>query len=303
MQKLIHRTKFALGLAAAFPIILATGCSAVQVVNAVSKIYPVEKISDISFGDNPRDRLDLYLPNNTDKNDIIPVIVFFYGGSWNRGEKSEYEFVGRRLASMGYAVSIPNYRVYPEVTYPAFLEDSAKGLNATLKALKKHQSSERKYSEQIVLMGHSAGAYNAAMLAYDPRWLATVNLDTKQTIAGLIGMAGAYNIYPIGVEEVRPVFNHPNYPPNSQPIDFVENATFPTLLVAPETDELVSLERNTKSLYKKLQEEGKSVEIKTVQGTDHISLIGTMSPLLFFKGSSIEPVNEFVRKLSLETQN
>lgn len=300
MRKLIHHSRFAIGLAATIPLLLVSGCSAVQLVNAVSKIYPVEKISDISFGPNPRDTLDLYLPRDTDNEQEIPVIVFYYGGSWNRGEKSEYEFVGRRLASLGYAVSIPNYRVYPEVKYPDFLVDSAKGFKATVTELNKETYANQKFAKQFILMGHSAGAYNASMLAYDPTWLQNQNVNPKEHIAGLIGMAGAYNIYPIKVTEVQPVFDHPNYPPNSQPIEFVDNANFPTLLIAPANDELVSIEKNTNSLAKALKDSGKKVEVKTVNGTDHISLIGTLSPLLFFKGSSVDPIKQFVSNVSTQ---
>lgn len=282
-----------------FPIIILSGCSAVQIVNSVSKIYPVEVEKDIAFGDNPRDTMDIYYPKSKNENSAnTPVVVFIYGGSWNRGEKSEYEFVGRKLASLGYITMLPNYRVYPEVKYPDFLKDGAKSIAKLVDQLKTEKYQPLKPSDKIVLMGHSAGAYNAAMLAMDDRWLARENLNRADLIEGLIGMAGAYNIYPIGVPEVRPVFNHPNYPEKSQPIDYVAESKVPTLLLAPESDELVSLEKNTFSLAKALGEVGTPNQLVTVEGTDHISLIGTLSPVLFFKGDSVSPIENFISELN-----
>jgi len=195
------------------PLILLGGCSALEVVNSVSKIYVAEVKQNIEFGANPKLKYDLYLPNNPNEEfSNTPVIVFFYGGSWNRGDKSEYEFVGRRLASMGYITAVPNYRLYPEVQYPDFLVDGAQSIAHLKKELQKPEYKNLNPAQQYVLMGHSAGAYNAAMLALDPRWLSAAGLEHRTSVNGLIGLAGAYNIYPIKDTDVQPVFNHPNYP-------------------------------------------------------------------------------------------
>ncbi|MCR2747693.1 alpha/beta hydrolase [Limnobacter parvus] len=284
------------------PLILLGGCSALQVVNSVSKIYTAEVKENIVFGTHPKLKYDLYLPDTANQEfDTTPVIVFFYGGSWNRGDKSEYEFVGRRLASMGYITAVPNYRLYPEVKYPDFLEDGAQSIANLRTELAKSEYQQYKPATQYILMGHSAGAYNAAMLALDPRWLTTVGVDHTASVKGLIGLAGAYNIYPIKDTDVQPVFNHPDYPPQSQPIDYTKRANAPTLLLAPETDTLVSIERNTETLHKALDAAGNDSTTQTIEGTDHVTLIGTLSPLLFFKGSTAKPIEEFIRKLHSTT--
>lgn len=287
-------------IAKLLPLVLLGSCSAVDLINSVSKLHPVVVEKDLAFDTHPRGRMDLYLPQaaNRPNSGKTPVIVFFYGGSWNRGEKSEYEFVGRKLASLGYITAIPNYRVYPEVRYPDFLRDGAKASSALLELLKKPEYQRYRPEDTLIFMGHSAGAYNAAMLAMDDRWLGEQALQRKQVVKGLIGMAGAYNIYPIFVEEVRPVFNHPDYPPMSQPIDYSQTAQIPTLLLAPETDELVSIEKNSMRLNEALQAQGTASRLVRVKGTDHITLIGTLSPVLFFKGDSIGPIQDFVSKLN-----
>ncbi|HEX4879361.1 MAG TPA: alpha/beta hydrolase, partial [Limnobacter sp.] len=242
------------------PVVLLGGCSALQLVNSVSKIYTVEVKTDLAFGDHPKQRYDLYLPNAAQApGRDTPVIIFFYGGSWNRGDKTEYEFVGRRLASLGYITAIPNYRLYPEVRYPEFLEDGAHSIATIQRELAAPDYAHLQPAKQFVLMGHSAGAYNAAMLAYDPRWLVAAG-GSPSSIGGFVGLAGAYNIYPIRDLEVQPVFNHPNYPEASQPIEFVSNARTPSLILAPEQDTIVSIERNSLALHKAIQAAGKESE-------------------------------------------
>lgn len=288
-------------LATATALGLLSGCSAIQVVNTSSRIHGAEIVQNINFDANPRLSMDLYLPKRDSKTPVgqtTPVIMFFYGGSWNRGEKSEYEFVGRKLASMGYIVAIPNYRLYPEVKYPDFLIDGAQATAKLLEIIQGGTLKDLNPDSQVVFMGHSAGAYNAAMLALDDRWLGQEKLDRKQIVKGLIGMAGAYNIYPIAVEEVKPVFNHPNYPSRSQPIDYTAGKKLPTLLLVPETDTLVSIEKNTTQFHNALVKDGSPAQVVTVKGTDHITLVATLSPLLFFKGSSTEPIQKFISSLT-----
>lgn len=282
------------------PLFALGGCSAVQVINTVSKIHGATVQQDIAFDKNPRLTLDLYLPNvpAADSKANTPVIVFFYGGSWNRGEKSEYEFVGRRLASLGYITAIPNYRVYPEAKYPQFLEDGAKASAKVMQLLSTAEYQAYKPDNRLIMMGHSAGAYNAAMLAMDDRWLGQANLNRNNTVKGLIGLAGAYNIYPICVEEVRPVFNHPIYPPNSQPIDYVASSNVPTLLITPEEDTLVSTKKNSLSLHQALLKNQTPSKVVAIKGTDHITVLGTLSPILFFKGDSLGPIQQFVHQLT-----
>ncbi len=280
------------------PLIFLGGCSALGVINSVSKIYTVETKQNIAFDPHPKLQYDLYYPKS--KNTRLketPVLVFFYGGSWNRGDKSEYEFVGRRLASMGYIIAVPNYRLYPEVKYPEFLEDNIKAVKAIQTELKKGEYMALKPAEKFIMMGHSAGAYNAAMLAFDSTWASQIQTEKGALIKGFIGMAGAYNIYPIKDTEVQPVFHHPDYPAQSQPIHFTDQRQAPSLILTPETDTLVSIERNSQTLHDALTESGNASTIKTIEGTDHVTLIATLSPLLFFKGSSTEPIKEFVDNL------
>lgn len=279
--------------------------SPLGLINAIAKIYPAEVYRNISCGDNERQSFDLYLPiNKTDKknekksDDKTPVIVFFYGGSWNAGEKSSYEFVARRLTNEGYIVAVADYRLYPEVTYPDFLHDSANAVKKVTEELNKAIYRNYNPEEKIILMGHSAGAYNVAMLAMDERWLEAVGVNRDNNVLAWIGLAGPYDLYPITVENVKPVFHHPDYPEQSNPIEFAHHNRLPALLIAPEKDHLVNIEKNTMSLAEKLKENNVLSEAFFIKRSNHITLVGSFSPILFFTGSVIAPIKHFVTTIT-----
>ena len=125
--------------------------------------------------------------------ETAPVIVFFYGGSWQSGNKSIYKFVGSALARRGYVLVVPDYRVYPEVIYPAFLEDGALAVRWT----KDNATLFGADPNMLFVMGHSAGAYMAAMLALDSRWLGRAGLSPRRDIAGLVGILRPMRFFPV----------------------------------------------------------------------------------------------------------
>ena len=278
-----------------------SACSPLGLVNGVSNFYSADVREGIAYGDHERQKLDLYLPgktgasDGTEPNQNTPVLLFFYGGSWNSGDRRDYRFVGRRLASEGYIVAVADYRLYPEVRYPEFLYDSAGAVRKVSELIRSGELEEYSPSRRMTLIGHSAGAYNAAMMALDPTWLTREGLERTEVINGWVGLAGPYDLYPIKIEEVKPVFFHPDYPEDSNPIDFVSESVLPVLLLVPEDDDLVDPERNSRALATELSAAGKQVAIKQLDGTSHVTIIGTMSPVLFFKESSVKPITEFVR--------
>lgn len=263
--------------------------SGLELLNAVSKHHAAHIQKNLVYHTQPALQYDLYLPEKTTpSHTATPVLVFFYGGSWNRGHKDDYEFVGRRLAKLGYITAIPNYRVYPEALYPTFLEDCTRSVSSLLHTLQKPQYEAWRPATACVLMGHSAGAYNAAMLAFDPN-----RLNPTQ-VKGFIGMAGPYNFYPIDIDEVKPVFHHPHYPAQSQPIDFCAHPQKPSLILCPEHDDLVNTQKNSQALHEALLRTDSRTQLHTIRGTDHYTLIATLSPLLFYKGNTIRAIQRFV---------
>jgi pimeloyl-ACP methyl ester carboxylesterase len=143
-------------------MLLLSGCSPLYLVNTLSTESDSVTIVHQHYGKEQRQQLDIFMPERIVTGS--PVIVFFYGGSWKRGEKGKYGFVGHSLGSKGYVTVIPDYRLYPEVTFPAFVEDGAN----VIAWVRQHVEQAR---NGVVVMGHSAGAHTAALLALDQRYL------------------------------------------------------------------------------------------------------------------------------------
>lgn len=268
--------------------------SGMELLNAVSQRYAAVIQKNLVYSESLNLQYDLYLPKqHSNAHAQTPVFVYFYGGSWNSGHKDHYEFVGRRLAELGYITAIPNYRLHPEVQYPSFLEDCALSVSTIVEELQKPEYQAWNPSTQCVLMGHSAGAYNAAMLTFNPDRL------NPSLVKGFIGLAGPYNFYPVHIDDVKPVFHHPHYPAQSQPIDFCTHPQKPSLILCPETDDLINTEKNSHTLHDALLRTGSRTQLHTIRGTDHESIVGTLSPVLFYKGNTVKLIRRFVADLFL----
>jgi acetyl esterase/lipase len=231
---------------------------------------------DQAYGSDIAQRADVYWPPASAQRPPQgwPVVVFFHGGSWVRGHRSEYRFVGQSLASRGVIAVLADYRLYPQVKYPEFLRDSA---NVTAWALRQ-AGVWGANPDRLYLMGHSAGAYNAAMLAVDKRWLQEAGASQHQ-VAGWIGLAGPYDFLPIQDEEVKPVFDFPNSPPDSQVLFHDLRGSPPAWLAMAPVDPYVNPEINSIRLYRRLQAVGVSSQLLSVPRASHISMVAMLSPL------------------------
>ncbi|TFB41861.1 alpha/beta hydrolase [Pseudomonas sp. F01002] len=265
-----------------------TACSPLKLLNALTPDATYDKTEGIAYGPDPRQKLDVYAPRHPMKN--APVVVFFYGGSWNSGSRSDYAFVGEALASRGIIAVLADYRLYPQVRYPLFLEDGARAVAWTHEHIGQYSGSP----QRLYLMGHSSGAYNVAMLALDPGLLGAVGLS-PHNLSGWIGLAGPYDFLPIKNPQVRPVFFWPDSPPRSQPINHVSRGAPPALLIAASDDELVNPARNTGGLARKLREAGVPVQDLYFSRTSHATLVATLSRPMRGLAPVLDVVTAFVK--------
>ena len=257
-------------------------------LNALAESQTSRVVSGIAYGDDPRQQLDIYVPAKA--SGPFPAVLFFYGGSWTSGSRSDYRFVGEALASRGVLVAIADYRLYPQVRYPEILEDSARAASWTLANVSTYGGDPKRF----YVMGHSAGAYNAAMVALDPRWLGKFGI-APHALAGFIGLAGPYDFLPIGDLQVRPVFFYPNSPPESQPILYALPGSPRSFLAAPASDSVVDPERSTHQLAKQLTANGVAVTYKSYAGVSHETLIGAMGRPLRWLAPVLDVVDAFIR--------
>jgi len=246
---------------------LFTGCSAFQVLNATAYNPGYQRTADIAYGTDPRQKLDVYRPTKIPPNGR--VVVFFYGGSWRNGDKADYRFVASALVSRGFIVVLPDYRLYPAVTFPAFVQDGA----AAVRWTREHIGTFGGDTNRLYLMGHSAGSHIAALLTLDAHYLQAVGLD-RNVIRATATLSGPYDFTPNPWD--RPVFNQPTnataIDPQIEPITFVDGHEPPMLLVQGLQDTIVS-PKNAENLSARIRAAGGEVEYITYPNRRHASVV------------------------------
>lgn len=258
---------------------LLSGCAGAgtRVIDTLTPHSAYAEFDNIAYGAGEHRRLDVYRPVSLNAAATAPVVVFIHGGSWREGSKADYRFVADALTSHGIVVVIADYRVFPEVSYPGFLDDTAAAVAWTFREIGRYGGDPKR----IFITGHSAGAYNAAMIAFDPRWLQPYGLKPDR-LRGFVGLAGPYNFLPIVEEDVKEVFHWPATPADSQPIAHVSHDSIPSLLIAARNDTFVSPTKNTEPMAAKLAGAGADVTVDFHDHVNHVTLIGAMArPLRF----------------------
>ncbi|HEX8642256.1 MAG TPA: alpha/beta hydrolase [Allosphingosinicella sp.] len=221
---------------------------------------------DCRYGDHPRQRLDLYAPRRG-PDPRLPVLLFFYGGSWNSGVKEGYGFVGRALAANGFLAAIPDYRLVPEVRFPAFVEDGAAAARWLIANGPAHGG-----GGELILMGHSAGAYIAAMLALDPRWLG----PARSAVKALIGLAGPYRFQPQAGPAIRAAFGTHRPFAATQPVGFAAPGAPPALLLHGSDDRTVA-PVNSRELARRLAAAGVEAKCTIYPRVSHVALLTALA--------------------------
>lgn len=242
------------------------------------------------YGSGPRHALDIWVPEQAKEGDRFPVIVFFYGGGWNSGDRTNYGFAGRALASQGFTVVIPDYRLAPEAYWPDFLQDSAAAVAWT----HRHIAGLGGDPDRIALMGHSAGAYNAAMLALDPQWLRAAGGDPS-VIRGVAGLAGPYDFLPLekggsadkAMGKVRPI-------EKTQPIAFARGDAPPVWLATGDEDETVR-PRNSQNLAAAIERAGGQATLRVYPGVGHSGIVMALAQPFRGKGPVLDDATDFLR--------
>jgi len=242
------------------------------------------------YGSGDRNKLNIWVPTGTKKTDRLPVLVFLYGGGWYSGARDDYGFAGRAFAKQGFIVVIPDYRIVPEGHWPDFLQDSAAAVAWT----DAHIANYGGDPDRIALAGHSAGAYNAVMLALDPQWMKGAGSDTS-VIRGVAALAGPYDFVPfekggradVAMGDIRPV-------ERTQPIEYVR-ADAPPLWLGHGTADTVVRVRNSQRLAAAMHKVGGSATLRTYDGLSHNDVIMALTGPLSYKGPILPEMTDFLR--------
>jgi acetyl esterase/lipase len=247
-------------------------------------------VRDAAYGVETRQRIDVYAPAAAGQ--THPVIVWLYGGSWRYGDKDDYEFLGAALSSQGFLTAIPNYRLVPDVRFPAFVEDCAAAVRWVCDNAAAHGGDPAR----VVLAGHSAGAYNAIMLALAGEYLRSVEVDAH-AIRGAVGLAGPYDFLPFDVDATRDAFGEAPEPRATQPITYARADAPPLLLLWGEDDETVG-RRSLDGLSRAMAAAGGAVETKTYPGVDHIDILIALSRPFRARAPVLADLTAFARRVT-----
>ena len=274
---------------AAILVLLLQGCQAglFRAVNATSGDAGLTVRTAVVFDRAHHLAMDVYAPK--DAHDL-PVIVFFYGGSWQDGKRAWYRWMGETLARHGHVVAIPDYRQYPQVRMDGFMGDAAHAVGWMHANAAAHGGDPG----AIFLMGHSAGAHVAALLATDAHWLRMVGMQPDY-LAGFIGLAGPYDFLPLTDPAFIGIFGAtPAAQAHSQPVNFVDGDEPPMLLLQGTADHYVQ-PQNTRSLAQRVRGCGEPVEVRMYPGIGHIRLLLSFSQPLRGGSSALQDTLAFVR--------
>jgi acetyl esterase/lipase len=306
-----------------------SACSAITfgIANAPSAYGPFERKADISYGADTRHRLDVYVPKPAATADVQsqsadvhvvaaaheeqasseqasslaqvsgagrPVVVFWYGGSWQRGSKADYRFVGAALAERGFVTVLPDYRLYPDAKFPDFLDDGARAVAWVQQHAHEYGGDPRR----IVLMGHSAGAHTAAFLALNRDFLAKRG-GKPEWIAGLVGLSGPYALAP-NTRTLNRIFAAPWGESDWQPLRFVTAQAPPTFLAHGVDDTWVSV-RQAEKLRDALQAQGVRVETELYPDTGHAATVAAFSKAARGSAPTLDQAVAFLDSLTSST--
>jgi acetyl esterase/lipase len=287
----MSRYRFPLAiLAASLVLACVSGCSSLTffAANAPVAFSHVDRQSNFAYGADPRQKLDVYLPRHALN---APVVIFWYGGSWQEGSKSNYRFVGAALAKLGFVAVLPDYRLYPQVGFPLFDEDGARAVAWVEQHIQKLGGDPKR----IVLMGHSAGGHTAAFLAFNHAFLERFGAQSAD-IVGLVGLSGPYVLVPDS-DALRAAFAAPFTDKDWQPIRFVDSHAPPALLLHGLSDEEV-LPRETIELRDALLRAHVPVEMHLFPHRGHDDTIAPFALLARWRAPIVKDVATFVRSVA-----
>jgi acetyl esterase/lipase len=270
-------------------VLLLAGCASTVslVANGPTEFDRIDRHVDLPYGQDRRQRLDIYSPRDGRNR---PVVVFWYGGSWVKGKKSRYRFVGTTLAERGIVTVIPDYRLYPQVHFPAFDEDGGRAVAW----VEQHVQEFGGDPHHIVLMGHSAGGHTAAFLALDHAFLQKCGADPRD-IAGLVGLSGTYELVP-GSDEERATFPPPYTEKDWQPLRFVDAESPPTLLLHGSDDTEV-LPKEAIDLEHEMLRQHLRVELHIYPHRGHGDTVASFAPVARWRTTAVKDVVTFVNEV------
>jgi len=251
-------------LASLFGVVTLAACAPVTLLNGITPSGSFSKAKNVSYGELDRQKLDIYKADKPHPN--APVLVFTHGGSWTEGTKDIYKFLAEGFTSEGFDIVVHNYRLYPDAVYPQMIEDTAKAIAFAAK----------QYPDKpLVIMGHSAGAYNTLMAGLNKNFLSAEGVSVCSRISGIVSLASPTGAYELKEEPYITIFPD-RFQKQDAPLAYA-NAPSPRLFVMNGADDTTVGPKNAKELAAKVQKRGGVAELKIYDGLDHTDAVKLLS--------------------------
>lgn len=269
--------------------------NSVAVLNSADKLLnggdgAIRRVADLRYGKDPAQKLEMFVPQGATA--PLPILVFVHGGSWASGDPHDYRFIARTFCAQGFAVVLAGYRLYPQARFPEMLEDGA----AAVRWVHDNAATLGGDPARMALMGHSAGAYNVAMLTLDPQWLKRVGLDDT-AVRGTVALAGPFDFLPLDSDATINAFGNAADPAQTQPINFVRKDAPPLLLVTGDADTRVR-PRNSQRLAQLLTQAGVPNQPVLLEGVTHEKIIMMFAQPFARDTRAVDAVLPFLQRVT-----
>jgi acetyl esterase/lipase len=240
-----------------------SACTPRAVAETIALDDQVVRTAGLAYGEDPRQTLDVYRARQTRRS--APVVIFLYGGRWKYSSKRDYLLIGNALARRGWIAVLPDYRLYPEATFPAWVVDGASAVRWTRDHIARYGGD----STCIIVVGHSSSAHTVAMLALDERYLRAAGVPSG-TIRGFASMAGPVDTT-WTAPDVQALMGPSDEWPASYPSNFVDGSNAPLLLLHGASDNVVSV-GNSVRLANRITSRGGCAKLVVYPGIGHVKI-------------------------------
>ncbi len=225
-------------------------------------------VLDIPYAgsDNDMLKLDVF---RTMGDKPAPVLVFIHGGYWNSGHRKLYASFAKTFNSAGFVTVLVDYRLYPEVMYPVFVDDCVKALNWTVEHIAEYGGDPAK----IFIAGSSAGSHIAAMILLDEEFRNIPAFDPLK-LRGALLTSSPFDFEKdnlLDEDILHEVMGSEENFRDAQPIKHIRKDVPPILIINGDRDPLTS-EAQAARFAREMKEIGAPVTYLMIPGGDHHSV-------------------------------
>jgi acetyl esterase/lipase len=225
-------------------------------------------VLDIPYAgrDNDMLKLDVFRVKGGEP---APVLVFIHGGYWNSGHRKLYASFAKTFNSAGFVTVLVDYRLFPEVMYPVFVDDCVNALNWTMEHIAEYGGDP----ERIFVAGSSAGSHIAAMILLDDEFRNSLAFDPMK-IRGALLTSSPFDFEKdnlLDEDILHEVMGSEENYNDAQPIKHIRKDVPPILIINGDRDPLTS-EAQAARFAHKMKEIGAPVTYLMIPGGDHHSV-------------------------------